>query len=212
MYNKFIKKYKNQIVDKSVYTEKHHIIPKYLGGDNGISNLIKLTYRQHILAHLLLYRKYKNIEDLTAYKLMKSLPQERKSLICKMIGEKHKITGHIYILGNKNKETNFINFIKTKESLSLGGKIAGKIAKESGQILNIRTKESCIKGGKTSKYKSKFVMIVPDGTEFLFVFQAAKYMNISNNKLICRCKENACGYSRRLKTENELKIKFTGIV
>jgi hypothetical protein len=212
MYNKFIEKYKNQVVDNSVYTEKHHIIPKYLGGDNDISNLIKLTYRQHILAHLLLYRKYKNIEDLTAYKLMKSLPQERKSLICKMIGEKHKITGHIYALGNKNKETNFINSIKTKESLSLGGRIAGRIAKESGQILNIKTKESCVKGGKTSKYKSKFVMIVPDGTEFLFVFQAAEYMNISNNKLICRCKENACGYSRRLKTENELKIKFTGIV
>ena len=89
MYNKFIEKYRNQYIPVDVYTETRHIVPRYMGGTNALSNLIALTYRQHILAHLLLYRKYKNIEDLTAYRLMKSLPEERKSIICKMIGERH---------------------------------------------------------------------------------------------------------------------------
>lgn len=34
--------------------ENHHIIPKSLGGDNRLSNLVKLTYREHYLCHYLL--------------------------------------------------------------------------------------------------------------------------------------------------------------
>lgn len=35
-------------------TERHHIIPKSLGGSNQISNMVTLTYREHFLAHWLL--------------------------------------------------------------------------------------------------------------------------------------------------------------
>jgi hypothetical protein len=38
------------------YTEKHHIIPKSLGGNNSTSNLVKLTAREHFICHLLLVR------------------------------------------------------------------------------------------------------------------------------------------------------------
>lgn len=36
------------------YCERHHIQPRSLGGDNEKSNIIKLTYREHFLAHWLL--------------------------------------------------------------------------------------------------------------------------------------------------------------
>ena len=36
------------------YTEKHHIIPKFLGGDNSKKNLVTLTAREHFLCHWLL--------------------------------------------------------------------------------------------------------------------------------------------------------------
>ena len=36
------------------YTEKHHIIPKSLGGSNDPSNLISLTAKEHFICHLLL--------------------------------------------------------------------------------------------------------------------------------------------------------------
>ena len=39
---------------KDVYTEKHHIIPKSLGGSNSKSNLVVLTAREHFVCHLLL--------------------------------------------------------------------------------------------------------------------------------------------------------------
>ena len=36
------------------YYEKHHIIPKSMGGSNKKTNLVKLTAREHFVCHLLL--------------------------------------------------------------------------------------------------------------------------------------------------------------
>lgn len=36
------------------YKEKHHIIPRSLGGDDNISNLVNLTAKEHYVVHLLL--------------------------------------------------------------------------------------------------------------------------------------------------------------
>lgn len=58
-YNKFIEHYKK--VNETVAvtsTELHHIIPKCLNGTNDKSNLVRLTYRQHFIAHELLYKAY----------------------------------------------------------------------------------------------------------------------------------------------------------
>lgn len=40
------------------YTETHHIIPKSLGGTNKKDNLVKLTAKEHYIAHLLLMKCY----------------------------------------------------------------------------------------------------------------------------------------------------------
>jgi hypothetical protein len=38
------------------YTEKHHIIPKSLGGSNEENNLVNLTAKEHYICHLLLIK------------------------------------------------------------------------------------------------------------------------------------------------------------
>ena len=225
MYEKFIEKVKQQQIPANVYTEVHHILPRHCGGTNDKDNLIVLTYRQHILAHLLLYRKYRCIEDLTAYKLMRSLPEERKSIICKMIGERHKLSGHIYELGKKNAESGWINAIKTTESLRKGGLKAGSIAKETGQILRIRTEESSRAGGITQgniaketgqiqslgKYSGKHVLIAPDGTEYQHAFQMALSLQLPVKTCLSRCKQGNGGFSRRLKTTEELTVRWSDV-
>jgi hypothetical protein len=40
------------------YTEKHHIIPRSLGGSDDASNLIRLSYEDHVRAHVLLAHAY----------------------------------------------------------------------------------------------------------------------------------------------------------
>jgi hypothetical protein len=39
-----------------MYTEQHHIVPRSFGGSDDISNLVKLTAREHYVAHLLLWK------------------------------------------------------------------------------------------------------------------------------------------------------------
>lgn len=56
----------NQIVDRAKvrelqgYAEKHHIVPKCLGGGDEKENLVKLTAREHFLCHKLLVEMYPN--------------------------------------------------------------------------------------------------------------------------------------------------------
>ena len=40
------------------YTELHHIIPKSVGGSDASSNLVRLTAKEHFVAHLMLAKMY----------------------------------------------------------------------------------------------------------------------------------------------------------
>jgi hypothetical protein len=51
-YNNIIKNAQNRNIDG--YTERHHIIPKSLGGSNDKENLVDLTAKEHFVCHLLL--------------------------------------------------------------------------------------------------------------------------------------------------------------
>jgi len=53
-YYSIINRAQSRINDKNEYTEKHHIIPKSLGGDNSKINLVRLTAKEHFICHLLL--------------------------------------------------------------------------------------------------------------------------------------------------------------
>ena len=55
-YHKFIDRLRNQVVDG--YCEKHHILPRSLGGSDDSSNIICLTVRQHYIAHWMLWKAY----------------------------------------------------------------------------------------------------------------------------------------------------------
>lgn len=53
------------------YSEKHHIIPRCLGGTNDKDNLIELTAREHFLAHYLLMKIYPdNYKLADAFRMM----------------------------------------------------------------------------------------------------------------------------------------------
>ena len=46
----------------SSYTEKHHIIPRSLGGSNAKENLVALTAREHFVCHLLLTKMTRGMD------------------------------------------------------------------------------------------------------------------------------------------------------
>jgi len=58
IYNQLISKAQNRTLQG--YNETHHIIPKCIGGKDTDENLVKLTAKEHFLAHKLLVEIYPN--------------------------------------------------------------------------------------------------------------------------------------------------------
>lgn len=56
----------------SAEIERHHILPKSLGGSNAKENIVVLSYREHYIAHLLLYKSFGG-KMAHAFKLMSIL-------------------------------------------------------------------------------------------------------------------------------------------
>ena len=54
-------------MSKDIYTHKHHIIPKHMGGTDDPSNLVELTTEQHAHVHKRLYELYGYWQDKCAW-------------------------------------------------------------------------------------------------------------------------------------------------
>ena len=60
------------------YIEVHHIKPRCIGGDDTETNLVKLTYREHVLAHRLLHYMYPTNTKLAhAFSMMVSMASSK---------------------------------------------------------------------------------------------------------------------------------------
>jgi hypothetical protein len=64
IYNNLISRSKDRSKKDSIYYEKHHILPKSLGGSNRKDNLCLLTLKEHFFAHLLLTKVYPNSQEM----------------------------------------------------------------------------------------------------------------------------------------------------
>lgn len=60
IYNEFIADRRTKQPVHPAYFEKHHIIPRSLGGLNGAENIVRLTAEDHIFAHLFLAKIHNN--------------------------------------------------------------------------------------------------------------------------------------------------------
>jgi hypothetical protein len=61
IYDQLVEKCRVRGLDKSAlegYYEKHHIVPRCMGGTNDVGNLVLLTGREHFVAHMLLWKAY----------------------------------------------------------------------------------------------------------------------------------------------------------
>ena len=76
IYNSLIERGKNRTLEG--YCEKHHIIPRCMGGNDNSENLVKLTAREHFIAHRLLTKIYPNVGKLKFAAFMMSYAKSAK--------------------------------------------------------------------------------------------------------------------------------------
>lgn len=60
IHDSIIENARNRKLPKEVYTERHHVLPKSMGGTDDKSNLVVLTGREHFIIHWLLWKIHKN--------------------------------------------------------------------------------------------------------------------------------------------------------
>lgn len=79
IYSNLIQKRKSVLLENQ-YIEKHHIVPKCLGGSDDEDNLVVLTPEEHFLAHQLLVKIYPEHKGLKyALYMMTKAPQGRRN-------------------------------------------------------------------------------------------------------------------------------------
>lgn len=108
---------------KDTYYEKHHIIPRSLGGTDHPSNLVMLTPKEHYIAHLLLYNHYKSIGGEPLKKMAFALVSmnatnnpnfKRERIKSSRTYQTIKEAARVAVLGRKVENT--VNYKKSKTS------------------------------------------------------------------------------------------------
>lgn len=62
IYNRIVNRARGRILEG--YTERHHILPRCLGGNNNKENIVRLTPEEHYVAHQLLVKMHPGTDKL----------------------------------------------------------------------------------------------------------------------------------------------------
>lgn len=65
VHDQIIDRAKSRILDEGNYYERHHVVPRCMGGLDSLDNLVSLTAREHFLIHWLLVEIYRGTEYLS---------------------------------------------------------------------------------------------------------------------------------------------------
>lgn len=147
-YIDFIESRNARVLNES-YTESHHIVPRSLGGTNGVGNTIVLTAREHYIAHMMLWKCFsgpmthafflmsicnrKKYDGRLTSKQYESLKVDRKNNITDTFREKMSeiMTGSERTLEHRQK---------ISETLKRRYK-NGEISRQTGRVVSKETRE-----------------------------------------------------------------------
>lgn len=199
----------NKIIDiarcrtLNCYIEKHHIIPKCMGGTNSKDNLVSLTAKEHFICHKLLCEIYPTENKLKyAYWMMCNCInelQERNYIISSREYERLKIDIQKILsiemtgkrIGFKHSEES-INKIKKHRSSQIFSKESND--KKSLSLMNnknsLGSKHTKEMNTKKSENMTKLVgkKCKINGIEFQTIASASIYFNIPANTLCNKLK------------------------
>jgi hypothetical protein len=143
-YYSIIDRASNRVIDG--YTERHHIIPRSLGGSNHKSNISILTAREHFICHLLLTKmvigEQKSKMAKAAFMLTVSSNTQRRYNITNRRYEQLKLQ---FSVSSKGK-------ISTKKGIKVTDPIKLANIKAAAQLRSLKYKTGELDNSKVGKY------------------------------------------------------------
>ena len=144
-YDKFIESRKYRTIPEGTYTEKHHRLPKCMGGSDEEGNLIILTAREHYIAHKMLFRENKYDTSLTTAFHMMTNAQKG--------GRKYNVTSRDYSSAKEafiKMRTGYHHTEEAKRKMSESSK-GVCVGERNGMYGKHHTEESRLKMSENSK-------------------------------------------------------------
>lgn len=179
LYKKSIRLYKDQDISDEVYTERHHIVPRHMGGSDDSDNLVTVMYRQHILLHLLLWKSYGSAKDKMAYLLMRgqidTLEARRELQRLSKLGKRWSPEFREYMLKCREE---YFSSVKAQEHIR---NIQLRSAKYKSDKARKRSEELVANAERNAEWldkrsnKSFYKFVSPEGFVFDSPIYAAKY-------------------------------------
>ena len=202
IYTQIIEQAKNRQLEG--YKEKHHIIPKCLGGNNDKENIVELTAREHFICHKLLVEIYSNNEKLWYALFLMSINKNKKTKykVSSREYERIKIEWNKHSKGRKKPE-GFGDKITSKERNKKIGlsnskpkpngfgkthseKMKGKPKPEGFGEIVTKNKSKCI---LQFNLNGEFIKEWPSGKE------ASRILNVSPTTIAGNARENGINKS-----------------
>lgn len=163
---------------------KHHILPKCLGGKDEEENYVLLTFREHIIAHMLLARIYPENNELhyALLRMIQSSHSDRKENIYKIKNGKNIPFNTRYLEELRNKSIEYLR------DINLGSKASDETKEKlSTSHLGIKHSEEHKRGlskMRTGKYKKSNIKVIDkDGNVYNSISDCARKLNIGRESI-----------------------------
>lgn len=170
------------------YTEKHHIVPKSLGGSDDTLNLVRLTPREHYICHLLLIRmtsgssKVKMVHAASSYSYWTTKNHNRKFKLNSRTVNQLKIARQQHLKVEMNKPKNLLR--SSEAARKLWDNPEHRILQSEKRKQLWEDPDYLI---KMKNRKRPFKRVIVEGIEYQSLREAASQLKLDPSTISKRC-------------------------
>lgn len=149
LYDNLCKRGQERVLES--YTEKHHVVPRCIGGSDSANNLTELTWREHQLAHKLLTKIYPDNTKLAIAAIrMRATTKEARLAMSKAMTENNPSKGGAWNSGTRGHGVSLRKTaISDAEKKALAERMKKNNPNAQGLVGRKEVKVTCVETGKT---------------------------------------------------------------
>ena len=192
-YNLLILKAQQRIYNSQDIYEKHHIVPRSMGGSNSKENIVSLTPKEHYIAHALLFYIHKNSSMAHAWFMMCSDPSRKYKRYTSRLYDISK-KYYKYYRSEKQKGSNNTNYGRRwtqEQKQSLSNKKKGTMTGDANPSKRQEVKDKIV--------RSKLGENNPRSKEWLLQNKLTNEKIILKGGIVSFCRHNNTTYNALIK-------------